>query len=76
MSTPLPGNEIGTLASGIFKYDFDSDVAEATVEYVSGWMQNNIGELNSLIYTCYSGTDPGFGLEESAIYRQIFLKNH
>ena len=69
-------NEIGTFATGIFKYDFDSDKSEGTVEYISGWLLNNIGELNSLIYTCYSGEDPGMGLEETSIFRQIFLKNH
>ena len=69
-------NEIGTFATGIFKYDFGSNTSEATVEYISGWLQNNIGELNTLIYSCYSGADPGLGLEEEAIFRQIFLKNH
>ena len=69
-------NEIGTFATGLFKYDFDSNTSEATVEYISGWLQHNIGELNTLIHTCYSGTDPGLGLEEESIFRQIFLKNH
>jgi hypothetical protein len=69
-------NEIGTFATGIFKYDFDSDTSEATVEYISGWLQNNIGELNSLVYACYSGADPGLGLEEESIFKQIFLKSH
>lgn len=69
-------NEIGTFATGIYKYDFDGNTGEASIEYISGWLQNNIGELNTLIYTCYSGENPGFGLEEQAIYRQIFLKNH
>jgi hypothetical protein len=69
-------NEIGNMATGIFTYDFDSDSDEARMCYVSGWLQNNIGELNTLIYSCYSGANPGFGLEEEAIYRQIFLKNH
>ena len=69
-------NEVGNLATGIFKYDFGSDKTEATVDYISGWLQHNMGELNTLVYTCYSGASPGFGVEEQAIYRQIFLKNH
>ena len=69
-------NEIGNLATGIFKYDFDSNTGDVLVGYISGWLQNNIGELNVLIHTCYSGANPGLHLEEQAIYRQVFLKNH
>jgi hypothetical protein len=69
-------NEIGNMATGIYVYDFDSQNAEGTVCYISGWLENNIGELNNLIFSCYNGPDPGMGLEEEAIYRQIFLKNH
>ena len=69
-------NEMGNMATGIFTYDFNSDRDEGTVCYISGWLQNNVGELNVLINTCFSGARPGFGLEEEAIYRQIFLKNH
>jgi hypothetical protein len=69
-------NEIGNMATGIYVYDFDSTDAEGTVCYVSGWLKTNIGELNNLIFSCYRGENPGMGLEEEAIYRQIFLKNH
>jgi len=69
-------NEVGNMATGIFLYDFDSNRDEGTVCYISGWLQNNVGELNVLINTCFSGANPGFGLEEEAIYRQVFLKNH
>tara|TARA_Y100000310_G_scaffold175885_1_gene175980 strand:+ start:338 stop:1276 length:939 start_codon:yes stop_codon:yes gene_type:complete len=69
-------NEVGNMATGIFMYDFNSSTDEGTVCYISGWLENNIGELNTLINTCYSGSSPGLGLEEEAIYRHIFLKNH
>ena len=69
-------NEIGNLATGIFKYDFDSSTGDIAVGYISGWLQNNIGELNVLIHACYSGENPGLAVEEQAIYRQVFLKNY
>ena len=69
-------NEIGNLASGIFKYDFDEDKSLATPDYISGWMQNNLGEINILIHTSYQGENPKMGDEEQAIYRQLFLKEY
>jgi hypothetical protein len=69
-------NEIGNLASGIYKYDFDQDSSLASPDYISGWLQHNMGELNVLIHTSYSGEYPKMGDEEQAIYRQIFLKDY
>tara|TARA_Y100001938_G_C8101618_1_gene442294 strand:+ start:4421 stop:4945 length:525 start_codon:yes stop_codon:yes gene_type:complete len=69
-------NEIGNLATGIFKFDFDSSTGDISVGYISGWLHNNIGELNVLIHSCYSGGNPGMQVEEKAIYRQVFLKNY
>ena len=68
-------NEIGNLASGIFLYDFDEDSGVIRPEYVSGWLQNNLGELNVLTHSCFKGENPGFSEEEQSIYRQIFLKS-
>lgn len=68
-------NEIGNLASGIFLYDFDEDSGVIRPEYVSGWLQNNLGELNVLTHSCFKGENPGFNEEEQSIYRQIFLKS-
>jgi len=66
-------NEIGTLASGVWLSEFDSDTGINTIGSISGWMQQNLGLLNTLIYTDFSGTDPAMGLEESAIYSHIYL---
>lgn len=68
-------NEIGNLASGIYKYDFDEDSSSVNPSFVSGWLQNNVGELNISIHSCYSGENPGMGDEEQNIYRQIFLRD-
>ena len=69
-------NEIGNLASGIYLYDFDESSDSVSSDYISGWLENNIGELNTLIHSCYSGTDPELGDQEQAIYRQLFLKDY
>jgi hypothetical protein len=69
-------NEIGNLASGIYLYDFDESSDSVSSDYISGWLQNNIGELNTLIHSCYSGADPKLGDQEQSIYRQLFLKDY
>ena len=68
-------NEIGNLASGIYKYDFDEDPSLVNPSFVSGWLQNNVGELNVCIHSCFSGENPGMNDEEQSIYRQIFLRD-
>jgi hypothetical protein len=36
----------------------------------------NLGLLNTLINTSFSGQDPNLGLEEKAIYKQLYLYNY
>lgn len=69
-------NEIGDLASGIITTEFSHITGSSfTIELsrVSGWLQNNIGTLNTLIYTSFSGENPGFDDEEDAIFSQLYL---
>jgi hypothetical protein len=75
------------LADTVFVNEFDSDTNMATVLRISGWFENNIGELNTLLFTSFSGSgDPGhphqafvplgsFGFEESGIYKKLYLKH-
>ena len=69
-------NEIGKIATGIYEYDFGSNSAAANGFQISGWLEANIGELNSLIFTCFSGANPGLGLEEKSIFRHLYLKSY
>ena len=69
-------NEIGNLASGIYKFDFDENNQFVNPNHISGWLQNNIGELNVLIHTSFSGENPGMADEEQSIYRNIFLRDY
>ena len=69
-------NEIGTLASGIFVSEFDSDSTITSIASISGWLQHNIGLLNTYIYSNYSGENPGFEDEEKAIFTQLYLAEY
>ena len=68
-------NEVGNLASGIYKYDFDEDPSLVNPSFLSGWLENNVGELNVLIHSSFSGENPGMSDQEQSIYRQVFLKD-
>lgn len=78
---------ISTIATGVFRDEFDSDSDFASLSSISGWLENNIGLLNSQIYSCYSGSGlsdgdtcvqptGSFYFEESDIYKQIYLQNY
>tara|TARA_R100000988_G_C3953450_1_gene142358 strand:- start:366 stop:854 length:489 start_codon:yes stop_codon:yes gene_type:complete len=79
-------NDPQTLANTIFVNEFDSDTDMATLAQISGWFGNNVGELNTLIFTSFSGTGkvgsadeaftPRMGLEESGIYKKLYLKHY
>ena len=59
-------NEPKILANSVFVNEFDSDTDMATLSQISGWFENNIGELNTLIFTSFSG---------SGIYKKLYLKH-
>ena len=68
---------IGTLATSIFENEFDS--TGITVASISGWLENNVGELNNLLYTSFSGVSgnvSGLNLEEQNIYQEMFLHHY
>ena len=67
------------LAEDIFGNEFDYDSGYAQFYYISGWLNNNIGQLNTKIYQSFSVsgslfTPTGqFKQEERAIYKQMYL---
>ena len=67
------------LAEDIFGNEFDYDSGYAQFYYISGWLANNIGQLNTKLYTSFSVgssnfTPTGqFKQEERAIYKQMYL---
>jgi hypothetical protein len=64
------------IASGIFFYEFDADTNEANISSISGWMQANIGELNNLIYTQFSGYDTQLNPEQENIFKHLYLSSY
>ena len=78
-------NHPQTIANTIFVNEFDSDADMASLVQVSGWFENNLGELNTLLFTSFSGSGkigtstqiftPTLGLEESGIYKKLYLKH-
>ena len=78
-------NHSEILANTVFVNEFDSDTNMATLTQVSGWFENNVGELNNLLFTSFSGSGDGghpsqvftptMGLEESGIYKKLYLKH-
>jgi hypothetical protein len=69
-------SEISDLADSIFASEFDSDPDAVNLSLLNGWLQENLGLLNTLINTSYNGENPGMGLKEKAIYKQIYLYNY
>jgi len=67
------------LADEIFGNEFEYDSGYAQFYYISGWLANNVGLLNTKIYSQFSvegsyfvpnGT---FQQEERSIYKQMYL---
>ena len=69
------------LASGIVETEFDSDTGIATVAAVSGWLYENLGKLNTYIYTDFSGdgasgTYGQIDTEAQNILKELYLNNY
>lgn len=72
-----------SLSFNIFDSEFDSDSDLTTQVRISGWLEANIGQLNSKIYTSFDSdlSSPEeasyvFGHEEAAIFSQMYLKDY
>ena len=47
---------VSTIATGVYNDEFDSETGYSTLSSISGWLANNIGLLNTILYTAYSGS--------------------
>ena len=68
---------ISGLATGIYEYELDS--TGVTFGSISGWLNENVGMLNTYLYTSFSGEDgeiSGMGLEEADIYKEMYLYHY
>jgi hypothetical protein len=64
------------LATSIFVHEFDSDTNVLSYDSILGWLNENLGLLNTLINTNFEGIDAMLLNEEQAIYKQIYLHNY
>lgn len=69
-------SEINDIASGIYQSEFDSDSSNVNPSYIYNWLSANLGLLNTLINTNFSGQDPEMNLEERSIYEQLYMHNY
>ena len=67
------------LADEIFANEFEYDSGYAQFYYISGWLANNVGLLNTKIYSQFSVEGSNFvptgtfQQEERSIYKQMYL---
>tara|TARA_R100000008_G_scaffold62859_1_gene40132 strand:+ start:102 stop:647 length:546 start_codon:yes stop_codon:yes gene_type:complete len=75
---------VSTIATGIYRDEFDSDTGYQSLSAISGWLENNVALLNTEIYSAFSGsgmsdgdtalvTTGSFKFEEAEIFKQIYL---
>jgi hypothetical protein len=74
-------NVLEDLASGIVTTEFDGDTGIATVASVSGWLYENLGQVNTYLYTNFSGDNAtgtyGFmDIEAQNVLKELYLSNY
>jgi len=70
-----------SLISGLAQDIFENELAStgATLVGVSGWLNENIGSLNIVLNTQFSGENgdiANFNLEEQDIYKEMYLHHY
>lgn len=72
-------SNLGDLATSIFENEFDSASGSPSVSSISGWLDNNLGKLNNVLFTSFSGVSgevSGLLLEEQNIYKEMYLYHY
>lgn len=69
-------NIFATLATGIFDSEFGSETGIASVSQISGWLANNLGQLNTKIHTNFSGDASDMDDSAGAIFSLMYLRDY
>lgn len=74
-------NVLEDLASGIVVTEFDSDTGIATVSAVSGWLYENLGQVNTYLYTDFTGVNASgtygvMDIEAQNVLKELYLGNY
>jgi len=68
------------LAEQIYDQEFAYEEGERRlieIKFIRDWLEGNLGELNTMIYTCFEGPDPeSLFLEEQAILRELYIVDY
>lgn len=67
---------ISGLATEIFQNEFESNHETIPRSYIQAWLESNLGSLNSMINTSYSGAEAELDLESQAIYKNLYLSSY
>ena len=70
-------NIFGELAYKIWDGEFAEDQTDeihrrTQTDYISGWLDSNLGQLNILLDTTLSGADAEITIEQEAIFYVMF----
>ena len=74
-------NVLEDLASGIVVTEFGGDTGIVTVSNVSGWLYENLGQVNTYLYTDFSGDEASgthgtMDIEAQNIFKELYLSNY
>ena len=72
----MPYNTFSGLARDTFANEFESNTGITTFSQISGWYAANVGSLNNLLNTSFSGVDPEVDEEAKAIFSSLFLASY
>lgn len=64
------------LAKSIFQTEFDGNTGMVPESYIYAWLSGNLGKLNTMIHTQYSGEAAELDLEAQAIYRELYMGHY
>ena len=72
-------SSIGEIATRIYDNEFDDAPTqlerEFRIEYISGWLEANVGQFNNLTYQSFSASGD-FLQEEESILTKMYLKDY
>ena len=71
-------SDLQNLATSISTTEFDS-AASPSVSSISGWLDSNLGKLNNVLFTSFSGSAgnvDGLNLEEQNIYKEMYMYHY
>jgi hypothetical protein len=69
-------NTFSGLARDTFANEFESNTGITTFSQISGWYAANVGNLNNLLNTSFSGADPDIDEEAKGIFGMMYLSSY